>query len=397
MRILVVHNILNDSHSVNGVMRHYVLMARHWIGENNPTDFVVARAGWRQFKELAPSSRLLSSDGWFDASRRIAMTWSYLPAYAYRMMTSHWMRLPQSYDIVLASGMFISETYAAFVLARRLKAKFAVKIHHVVTAQENRSGMLNSWLFRTERYSCRLIHRHADVIFCSVPGVAEDYRGLERQLGLEPREVVVSGYGLDFDEYAGPDDGKRPYDVLFLGRMHEQKGVFDLPRYWRAVLDALPRARLMVVGEGPHRTRATQACAELGLGDSVTFAGGVDDRRKNELLRQSKVGISLSYEEGWGLSICEYLAAGLPVVAYRLPVFAQVFTGQLDEVDLGDWRAAAARTVAWLSDEGKRQERADAGRRFIRRYDYREVARTELAALQSAVEQGVTDRSARRA
>jgi glycosyltransferase involved in cell wall biosynthesis len=63
------------------------------------------------------------------------------------------------------------------------------------------------------------------------------------------------------------------------------------------------------------------------LGDSVTFTGGVDDRRKNELLRQSKLGISLSYEEGWGLSICEYLAAGLPVVAYRLPVFAQVFTG----------------------------------------------------------------------
>ena len=192
----------------------------------------------------------------------------------------------------------------------------------------------------------------------------------------------------------GRTTGERPYDVLFLGRMHEQKGVFDLPRYWRAVLDALPQARLMVVGEGPHRTRATQACAELGLGDSVTFAGGVDDRRKNELLRQSKVGISLSYEEGWGLSICEYLAAGLPVVAYRLPVFAQVFTGQLDEVDLGDWREAAARTVAWLNDERKRQERADAGRRFIRRYDYREVARKELAALQSAVERGVTGRRA---
>jgi glycosyltransferase involved in cell wall biosynthesis len=124
----------------------------------------------------------------------------------------------------------------------------------------------------------------------------------------------------------------------------------------------------------------------------VTFAGGVDDRRKNELLRQSKLGISLSYEEGWGLSICEYLAAGLPVVAYRLPVFAQVFTGQLDEVGLGDWREAAARTVAWLSDERKRRERAEAGRRFIGRYDYREVARKELAALQSVVERRVTGR-----
>jgi glycosyltransferase involved in cell wall biosynthesis len=386
MRILVVHNILNDSQSVNGVMRHYVLMARHWIEEANPTDFVVARAGWRQFRELAPLSRLLCSDGLFDASHRIALTWSYLPAYAYRMMTSHWMRLPQSYDIVIASGMFISETYAAYVLARRLNAKFAVKIHHVVTAQENRSGILNSLLFRTERYSCRLIHRHADVIFCSVPGVAEDYRGLERRIGLEPREVVLSGYGLDFGEFEVATGGQRRYEVVFLGRMHEQKGVFDLPRYWRAVLDALPGARLVVIGEGPHRSRATQACRELGLGESVTFTGGVDDRRKNELLRESKLGISLSYEEGWGLSICEYLAAGLPVVAYRLPVFAQVFPGQLDEVGLGDWREAAVRTVAWLKDDRKRQQQAEAGRRFILQYDYRQVARDELAALQQALE-----------
>jgi glycosyltransferase involved in cell wall biosynthesis len=132
--------------------------------------------------------------------------------------------------------------------------------------RRSRSGILNSLLFRTERYSCRLIHRHADVIFCSVPGVAEDYRGLERQLGLEPREVVVSGYGLDFGEFAVADRGLVPTTCLFLGRMHEQKGVFDLPRYWRAVLDALPRARLMVMGEGPHRTRATQACRRAGVG-----------------------------------------------------------------------------------------------------------------------------------
>ncbi|MCL4178305.1 MAG: glycosyltransferase family 4 protein [Verrucomicrobia bacterium] len=392
MRILVVHNILNDAHSVNGVMRHYVLMAKHWIHEQHPTDFVVAKAGWPQFRQLAPASRLLSSDGFFDASRRIAMTWSYLPAYAYRMLTAHWMRLPQPYDVVVASGMFISESYAAYVLARRCKAKFAVKIHHVVTAQESRSGFFNRLLFHTERYSCRLIHRHADVIFCSVPGVAEDYARLERELGLEPRRVVVSGYGLDFGEFEPAGGGPQPYDVLFLGRMHEQKGVFDLPRYWRSVREALPAARLMVIGEGPHRPRVMEACRELGLGDSVTFTGGVDDRRKNELLRQSKVGISLSYEEGWGLSICEYLAAGLPVVAYRLPVFAQVFPGQLDEVDLGDWREAAARTVAWLGDERKRRERAEAGRRFIVQYDYREVARNELAALAAACESPMATR-----
>jgi glycosyltransferase involved in cell wall biosynthesis len=386
MRILIVHNTLNDSRSVNGVLRHYVLMAKAWIADGHATDFLAARAAEPQLTALAPHSLLISSDNLFNATGRVDRTWTYFPAYAFRLLTAYGAQLPQRYDVIVASSQLIVEVQAAKTLARRFGAKLAVKIHHVLHSQVKRSGFYDRLFLATERYSCRLIHRHADVIFCSVPGVAEDYRGLERRLGLEPREVVLSGYGLDFGEFEVATGGQRRYEVVFLGRMHEQKGVFDLPRYWRAVLDALPGARLVVIGEGPHRSRATQACRELGLGESVTFTGGVDDRRKNELLRESKLGISLSYEEGWGLSICEYLAAGLPVVAYRLPVFAQVFPGQLDEVGLGDWREAAVRTVAWLKDDRKRQQQAEAGRRFILQYDYRQVARNELAALQQALE-----------
>ncbi len=392
MRILLVHNTLNDSRSVNGVLRHYVLMARAWAAAGNATDFLAARAAQTQLRELAPRSLLISSDNFFDATGRIDRTWTYFPAYGFRLLTAYGTRLSERYDVVVASSQLIVESHAARTLARRCGARLAVKIHHVLHAQVKRASLYDRLFLASERYSCRLIHRHADVIFCSVPGVAEDYARLERELGLEPRRVVVSGYGLDFGEFEPAGDGPQPYDVLFLGRMHEQKGVFDLPRYWQSVREALPAARLMVIGVGPHRPRVMELCRELGLGESVTFTGGVDDRRKNELLRQSKVGISLSYEEGWGLSICEYLAAGLPVVAYRLPVFAQVFPGQLDEVGLGDWREAAARTVAWLGDERKRRERAEAGRRFIVQYDYREVARNELAALAAACESPMATR-----
>jgi glycosyltransferase involved in cell wall biosynthesis len=302
-------------------------------------------------------------------------------------MTARWTRFPVGYDMVVASSQQIMETRPAWTLARRFQSRFAVKIHHVLHAQVKRNSLYDRLFLAAERHCCRLIHRRADVVFCSVPAVAEDYRRLQVKLGLLPREVVVSGYGLDLAEFEMAVGEARLFDVAFLGRMHEQKGVFDLGRYWQAVRNTVPGARMIVIGEGPHRARAEQICRSLGLGDSVTFAGGVDDGRKNELLQQSRVGISLSYEEGWGLSICEYLAAGLPVVAYRLPVFEHVFPGQLDEVDLGNWRAAAERTIAWLNDEPRCRARADAGRQFIARYDYREVARRELAALQALFEQ----------
>ncbi len=386
VRILIVHNTLNDSRSVNGVLRHYALMAQAWKAAGHTADFLAAKVAQLRLNELAPESLLISSDGIFDATNRVEKTWTYFPAYAYRLLTACKTRLPKDYDVVIASSQLIVETQAAWTLARRHRATFAVKIHHVLHSQIRRASFYDKLFLATERYSCRLIHRHADVIFCSVPEVAADYRRLEQQLGLEPREVVISGYGLDIGQFDSASGISRPYDVIFLGRMHEQKGVFDLPRYWRVVHEAIPSARLVVIGEGPHRSRVVQACDNLGLGNSITFTGGVDDSRKNELLHMAKVGISLSFEEGWGLSICEYLAAGLPVVAYGLPVFKHVFPSQLDEVQLGDWQGAARKTIALLGDERRRRERAEAGRRFIVRYDYREVAKAELAALQETVD-----------
>lgn len=381
MRILIVHNTLNDSRSINGVMRHYTLMARSWIPAGNPTDFLVAKAGWPQFRELTPQSELISSDGLFDGSRRLDQSWICFPAYAYRVATARWLRLPHRYDVVIASSPLPVEVFAAKILARRSRARLAVKVHHVLHAQTGRHGFYDRLFLLSERFSCRLIHRHADLVYCSVPAVAADYRKLEESLGLIPREPIISGYGIDLSELADADPVPPAHDVVFLGRMHEQKGVFDLARYWQEVRRALPTARLVVVGEGPHRSQVMQQFASMGLGDSARFTGGVDDARKNEALRQARLGISLSHEEGWGLSVTEFLAAGLPVVACHLPVLDHVFPGQLEMVPAGDWRAAAARTIELLRDEPRRAARGAAGREFVRRYDYRTVAEVELAAL----------------
>ena len=115
------------------------------------------------------------------------------------------------------------------------------------------------------------------------------------------------------------------------------------------------------------------------------MAGSVDEAEKNRLLARSRVGISLSYEEGWGLSVTEFLAAGMPVVAYRLPVFNQVFPDQLELVKPGEAEAAGAKILALLENESRRKERGSAGREFARKYDYRAIADEELKVLKSAI------------
>jgi glycosyltransferase involved in cell wall biosynthesis len=124
---------------------------------------------------------------------------------------------------------------------------------------------------------------------------------------------------------------------------------------------------------------------DAGLEQSVLFTGGIDETQKNELLAKARIGLSLSYEEGWGLSINEFLAHSLPVVAYDLPIFHFVFPDQLNLVPLGDVSSAAAAVNSQLAEEKSQKEQGVRGRKFVQRYDFRNVAREEMAVLGKAL------------
>ena len=266
-------------------------------------------------------------------------------------------------------------------LARRQNAALAVKIHHVVNAQQGRGGFFDALYFRTERISAHWLNRFAEVIVCSTPPVENDWTLLEKQLGLVPREKPVIGYGIDLDQLSYSPSTSKQFEAVVLGRVHAHKGVFDLPEIWGVVRSRKPDARLLIVGEGPHREPLTKAFAAAGLKDAVIFTGGISDEEKNALLPQCKLGLSLSREEGWGLSITEYLAVGLPVVAMDLPIFHHVFPGVLDLTPMGNVERFADRILAWLNDSAATVAAGAQGRKFVARYDYREVARAELAVL----------------
>jgi glycosyltransferase involved in cell wall biosynthesis len=159
------------------------------------------------------------------------------------------------------------------------------------------------------------------------------------------------------------------------------------------VIAKKPGAKLLVIGEGPHRTRTQAMFQEMGLANSVRFTGGIPEKEKNELLCRARIGLSLSFEEGWGLSINEFLATGIPVVAYGLPIFDTVFPAQLISVPVGDKSAAAREIVALIDAPTRQRELGIRGHEFVQRYDFRNVARQELAALSEMFQPGASGKT----
>ena len=80
-----------------------------------------------------------------------------------------------------------------------------------------------------------------------------------------------------------------PPQVLYVGRLAEEKGVDVLLNAFAAVRARFPDARLAVAGDGPSRRSLEAQRATLGLRDAVTFLGWVDPEGAFELMNGATI------------------------------------------------------------------------------------------------------------
>lgn len=141
-----------------------------------------------------------------------------------------------------------------------------------------------------------------------------------------PRQGVrVIPNGADPSHFADVDRGvarralglpaDRPV-ALFVGHLTELKGVADLvDAMGSTAADPGVRPLLAIVGEGPLRAELETRVAELGLGESVRFAGKVPHDDVGAWMGACDVLVLPSLSEGLPTVICEAMVAGRAVIA----------------------------------------------------------------------------------
>ncbi len=150
--------------------------------------------------------------------------------------------------------------------------------------------------------------------------------------------------------------------LIGIGRLIDRKRFDRLI----AVLAGLgnPRARLVLVGDGPREQALRETARRLGVANRVHFAGAVDERTKFELLAISDVYVSTSEHEGFGLVFLEAMASGLPIVCYarggQCDFLQDGRSGYL--VPFDDEAVFTERCRRLLEDRGLRQEIGRANR-----------------------------------
>ncbi|NOZ55925.1 MAG: glycosyltransferase family 4 protein [Calditrichaeota bacterium] len=138
--------------------------------------------------------------------------------------------------------------------------------------------------------------------------------------GFDPAKVLLVPNGVDTRQYV-PDPGQRESAPLvgYLGRLKRYKSVDHLLLAFKQLLEWVPQARLLVVGDGDDRPRLQRLAQQLGLDAQVEFTGAVSEADKVRHLQRMWVCVNPSPKEGWGLTVIEANACGTPVVAANSP------------------------------------------------------------------------------
>lgn len=142
--------------------------------------------------------------------------------------------------------------------------------------------------------------------------------------------IEVIPNGIHHEQYHRPDIESNPGRLVTVGRLCKRKGQADLLRGFAKLQESHPRTHLDVVGAGPRRADLKDLAAKLGVRESVTFHGFVSEEEKIRLLNRAELFVFGSHQEGFGIGILEAMAAGLPVVARKLPVYEEFFEDNIN-------------------------------------------------------------------
>lgn len=185
-------------------------------------------------------------------------------------------------------------------------------------------------------------------------------------LSAFPGAQVVSIYNPVIMPNPTPFESREGATLLFLGRVGQGKGAFDLIKAAARLKESFPGLRLVMGGDG-DADGARKRAAELGLADQVELLGWVRGAEKRALLETAAVYVLPSYNEGLPMSVLEAMAAGLPVVSTPVGGIPEAVSDGVEGflVEPGDVDQLGERLARLLGDAELRQRMGELSRRKI--------------------------------
>ncbi|WP_311932289.1 glycosyltransferase family 4 protein [Microbispora sp. H11081] len=316
---VAVLNFREPGQTVAGGAEEYAWrVSAYFVGQGASVDFLTSRERHQTRAESRDGIRL----------RRMGNK------YLVYLLVPLWLLLHRRrFDVVLDCMNGIP-FFSPLVVRRRTRVICVV--HHVHDRQFH--AFFPRWLARigcfVEGPVARLLYRRRTTVTVSE---SSRHELRERLRWLAPIEVVPNGGPTARPVADDPVPGDPA--VVYLGRLVGHKRVERVVELAADLAPGRPGLHVHVVGRGPERDRLAARAVRSDVAGRVHLHGFLPEPEKNAVLSRARLNVTASEFEGWGLTVIEAAALGVPTVAYDV-------AGLRDSVRHG--------VTGWLVRDGER-------------------------------------------
>jgi glycosyltransferase involved in cell wall biosynthesis len=223
--------------------------------------------------------------------------------------------------------------------------------------------------------------RDASKLIALTETEVEQYKGMG--VNEDKIEIVPNGVDLaEFDDLPprgnfrkryGLDDSQRI--ILYLGRIHQTKGVDLLLKAFAGLLHHASDARLIIAGpDNGYLKTLKHLMWEMKIEEGVIYTGPLYDRDKLEAYVDADVFVTPSFS-GFPMTFMEACACGVPIITTEKGDQLDWLNGQVGLVVPYDEKRLEEALRLMLSDDRMRQELNENGKSLVReRFNWTKIA-----------------------
>ena len=201
--------------------------------------------------------------------------------------------------------------------ARRYGIPYVVQAHGSVLPFFQKEGLKNIF---DKVFGFKILYG-ASKVFALTEVEKEQYL----KMGVEEDRIEIVPLGINIEEYSNLPEGgifrekfnisKDDKLIIFIGRVHEIKGLDLLIDAFKELADSVSDVKLAIVGpDDGYMDALNSRIAECGLSDKVIVTGPLYKREKQEALVDCDLFVMPSKYESFTTSGLEAMACGKPLV-----------------------------------------------------------------------------------
>lgn len=250
----------------------------------------------------------------------------------------------KNYDVIHIRNWYDHLSITFYKIAKKYEIPFVFTSHGTLEPISRKKYMkrvkqiIDCMYTKKMLKECKGIHASSDSEVIEFEKLGADKNKIFRiNIGLPLEDFQINKRSEILNKF-GISNKDSPY-ILFLGRIHQKKGLDLLIKAFKKFSEKFQEISLVIVGNGPksYEGEIKQLVHKLGLENRVKFLGFVVGNDKLQLLESAKLFALTTYSDVHPVAVVEALAMGLPILITKngdFPEIEEYNAGQIVDTDI---------------------------------------------------------------